>query len=116
MTEKMPWNVKPLRPGYFAARRAGAYLVCTLIASRSLRTGKHPAVRLKRQPVLDGPLVIQHWIVRKLQQRGCNFLCLRHPFVYWIKASFFACTLGICCVSQPPDVSVAPMESTFADI
>src|SRR5216684_894498 len=100
----------------FAARWAGVQLVRFLIASRSLRTGEHLAVGLKRQPVLNGPLVKQRWIVCELQQRGSNFLRFRHAFVHGIKASFLVGTSGIGQVSQPPDISIAHMKSHLADI
>src|SRR6266550_8512808 len=105
-----------IRFRYFVARWAGVHLVRFLTASRSLRMGEHLAVRLKRQPVLNGPLVKQRWVVRELQQRRSNFLRLRHSFVNWIKAGFIACTFGICCVSQPPYVPVAHIESSSDDI
>src|SRR5713226_9587952 len=105
-----------MRFRYFVARWAGVHLVCILIASRSLRTGEHLAVRLKRQPVLNGPLVKQRWIVRELQQRGSNFLRFRHAFVHGIKASFLVGTSGIGQVSQPPDISIAHMKPHLADI
>src|SRR5713101_2505471 len=105
-----------MRFRYFAARWAGVHLVRFLIASRSLRTGEHLAVRLNRQPVLNGPLVKQRWIVRELQQRGSNFPRFRHAFMHGIKASFLIFTFGIGQVSQPPDISVAHMKSHLADI
>ena len=105
-----------MRFRYFAARWAAMHLVCFLIGSRSLRTGEHLAVRLKRQPVLNGPLVKQRWIVRELQQRGSNFLRFRRAFVYGIKASFLVCKFRICHVSQPPDISIAHIKSHLADI
>ncbi len=55
-----------MRFKYFAARQPGAHLVRVLIARQSLRMGEDLAVCLKWQPVLDGPLVIKHWIVREL--------------------------------------------------
>src|SRR6266481_9706837 len=104
-----------MRFKYFAARWA-VHFFCIPIASRSLLMAEHLAVRLKRQPVPNGPLVKQRWIVRELQQCSGNFFRLRHPVVDGIKACFFVFTLGICCVSQPPDISVAHMESSCADI
>src|SRR5712692_2966574 len=105
-----------MRFRYFVARWAGVHLVGFLIASRSVRTGEYLAVRLERQPVLNGPLVKQRWIVRELQQRRSNFLRFRHPFVHGIKASFLVCTFGISRVSQPLDISVAHMKSHLADV
>ena len=105
-----------MRLRYSVARWAGVHLVRFLIAIRSLRTGEHLAVRLKRQPVLNGPLVEQRWIIRELQQRRSNLLRFRHAFMHRIKASFLVCTSGIGQVSQPPDISIAHMESRCADI
>src|SRR5260370_657713 len=105
-----------MRFRYFVAHWAGVHLVGFLIVSRSLRTGEHLAVRLERQPVLNGPLVKQRWIVRELQQRGSNFLRFRHAYVHGIKASFLVCTSGIGQVSQPPDISIAHMKSHLAKI
>src|SRR5260370_41695305 len=105
-----------MRFRYFVAHWAGVHLVGFLIASRSLRTGEHLAVRLKRQPVLNGPLVKQRWTVRELQQRGSNFLRFRHAFVHGIKASFLVCPFGIGNVSKPRDTSIAHMKSHLADI
>ncbi len=105
-----------MRFRYFVAHWAGVHLVGFLIASRSLRTGEHLAVRLKRQPVLNGPLVEQRWIVRELQQRGSNLLRFRHFFLCRIKASFLVCTFGIGHVSQPRDISMAHMKSRLADV
>src|SRR5258706_11806264 len=105
-----------MRFKYFAARWAGVHLVCIPIASRSLLTAEYLAVRLKRQPVPNGPFVKQRWIVRELEQCGSNFLRLRHSIVHGIKARLFVCAFGICCDSQPPDISVTHMESNCADI
>src|SRR5258708_32441602 len=103
-----------MRFRYFVARWAGVHLVRSLIASRSLRTGEHLAVRLKRQPVLNGPLVKERWIVRELQQRGSNFLPFRHFFLCGIKASFLVCTFGLGHFSRRPDISLAHMQSLLA--
>jgi hypothetical protein len=46
-----------MRFRYSAARWAGVHLVCIFITSRLMRTSEHVAVRLKREPVLNGPLV-----------------------------------------------------------
>src|SRR6266849_6377176 len=105
-----------MRFKYIVARWTGVHLVRFLTANRSLRMGEHLAVRLKRQPVLNGPLVKQRWIVRELQQRRSNLLRFRHPFVHGIKASFLVCTSGIGHVSQPPDISMAHMKSHLADV
>ncbi len=105
-----------MRFRYFVAHWAGVHLVGFLIVSRSVRTGEHLAVRLERQPVLNGPLVKQRWIVRELQQRGSNFLRFRHAYVHGIKASFLVCTSGIGQISQPPDISIAHMKSHLANI
>ena len=105
-----------MRFRYFVARWAGVHLVGFLIASRSVRTGEYLAVRLERQPVLNGPLVKQRWIVRELQQRRSNFLRFRHPFVHGIKASFLVSTFEIAHVSQSANISIADMKSHLSDI
>src|SRR5260370_38164008 len=105
-----------MRFRYFVARWAGVHLVGFLIASRSVPTGEYLAVRLERQPVLNGPLVKQRWIVRELQQRRSNFLRFRHAFVHGIKASFLVSTFEIAHVSQSANISIADMKSHLADI
>src|SRR5258708_20449839 len=97
-----------MRFRYFVARWAGVQLGSFLIASRSLRTGEHLAVRLNRQPVLDGPLVKERWIVCELQQRGSNFLRFRHAFVHGIKANFLGCTAWLAHLPHPPLISLPP--------
>src|SRR6266849_1276934 len=105
-----------MRFRYFVARWAGVHLVRFLIWRRSPRTAEYLAVRLKRQPVLNGPLVKQGWIVRELQQRGVDFLRFGHAFVRGIKACFLVCTSGVGHVPKPPDISIAPMTAPLADI
>src|SRR5216683_1594314 len=100
---------------YSAARWVGVHLVRFLIASRSLRTGEHLTVGLKRQAALVPP-VKERWIVPELQQRGSNLLRFWHLFVRGVKAGYLVCTFGICQVPQPPDISIAHFESSCADV
>src|SRR5258708_13321825 len=99
-----------------AARGGGVHWVCIPHASRSLLTAEHLAVRLKRQPVPNGPLVKQRWIVRELEQCGSNLLRLRHSIVHGIKARFFVCAFGICCDSHPPVIPIPHLKSSSTAI
>jgi hypothetical protein len=82
---------------------------------RLLRGVEGLAVGLKR-PAPRGPLVKQRRIVLQLQQRGSNMLGFGHFFFRDIKAGFFEFAFGICYISHPPDISIAHMESSCADI
>src|ERR1700676_4512700 len=105
-----------MRSRYLAARWAGVHLVLILIASRSLRVIEHLAVGLKRQLALGGPAIKQPWITLELQQHGGNLLLCRHVLVCGMKACFPACPCGICSVWYSLHVSLAHMESRFANI
>src|SRR5260370_29844210 len=62
------------------------------------------------------PPAKERWIVLELQQRGSNLLGFRHAFVRGIKARFLGRAFGICHVPHPRDISIAHMESSYADI
>src|SRR5260370_1279990 len=73
-------------------------------------------VRLERIFRLFSPFLKQSRIVLELKQHGSNLLGFRHAFVRGVKAGFLVCTLGICQVPQPPNISIAHFESSCADV